>query len=120
MTWKELIEKQSQEVKAFNDDKMKQYVEMVKTPQIDQKQIDAFNIQWKQERVALFKAHEAEAKKFLNVQEYEEGRLSYFKQMAKDYPDNPYWAEAVQRMQTQQKIAAIFNKGQEKDQGIDR
>jgi hypothetical protein len=103
MTWDELFQKQFREVDDFKEQKGKDKILLETNPNTTSRDVQAFNVQWKKDREALYEKHKEEAEQYLDRCEAEGKRLTEFKKMAKEHPENEYWKEAVERMEKAKK-----------------
>jgi len=104
MTWDELFAEQFKEVDEFKAKKDKEFELLERDPNFSKEGVVEFKIQWKREREELYAKHKEQAEKYLDRREAEAKRLAQFKKMAKEYPENEYWTEAVERMEKDKKL----------------
>lgn len=103
MTWDELNEKQLEEIKQFREIKTLQLLALTKSLNATKHDFDSFYATEKKEREQLHKKHEAEQNDHIDQKKYADKQLAHFRKMAKEHPENEYWAEAVERMERAKK-----------------
>lgn len=125
MTWEEMLQKHEQELADFEKAKKEdwEHIRSLGTPDDLAQQ---FNDKYNEDYKTLVANTYKEASTMLEKEQQDKAHLKYLQEQAKKFPEVEYWQNRIDQIQEerrqarQQEIAAIFNKGKEKEQDIGR